>query len=52
MATDVFQTLNSYLELLGNDPTRWRQWEDLFEVYQSNMTLVESPVSGAAPTAQ
>lgn len=43
LAKDIFQTLNSYLRLLGTNETRWRQWEKIFEVYRSNMTLVEPP---------
>jgi hypothetical protein len=42
MAVDVFGMLNAYTTQLGNNATRWHQWEELLQVYEGNMTLLES----------
>jgi hypothetical protein len=38
-AQDTFWILNSYVRLIGTDQTRWSQWQDLFEIYERNVTL-------------
>jgi hypothetical protein len=40
MAEDTFWMINNYIQLLGNNATRWRQWDDLYQEYQRNITMV------------
>jgi hypothetical protein len=39
MVIHLFWTLNSYIELLGNDSKRWRQWEKLLKLIESQGKL-------------
>lgn len=41
MARDIRLTLSSYLELLGTNETRWRQWDEVMRDYAAKMELVE-----------
>lgn len=40
MVIETFWRLNSYIDLLGNDPKRWRQWDTLLESFERGGELV------------
>ena len=43
MAIDTFWIISNYTQLLGNNTTRWNQWDELLEGFQRNITLVALP---------
>jgi hypothetical protein len=40
MGEDTYWMIHQYVQLLGDNDTRWRQWEDLYQDYQQNFTFV------------
>ncbi len=49
MGEDTYWMIQQYIQLLGDNATRWRQWEDLYQGCQQNFTLVPATQYNPVP---